>query len=72
MCASVCGHVRATACVCRRQIVSNMSNLREIEKPKPSAVKGFLAAIDKFNGVGGKEGQGGKRIEKPRKRAWGN
>lgn len=61
VCASVCGHERATACVCRRQIVSNMSNLREIEKPKPSAVKGFLAAIDKFNGVsspaGGKEGR---------------
>lgn len=52
----LCVHVRATACVCRRQIVSNMSNLREIEKPKPSAVKGFLAAIDKFRG--GKEGRG--------------
>lgn len=38
-----------------------MNNLREIEKPNPSAVKGFLAAIDKFNGVsstaGGKEGR---------------
>lgn len=45
-----------------------MSNLREIEKPKPSAVKGFLAAIDKFRATR----EGGKRVEKPRKRAWGN
>lgn len=51
MCVGVSVRVCVTACVCRRQIVSNMSNLREIEKPKPSAVKGFLAAIDKFNGV---------------------